>query len=1517
MNKSVLPATPYKGLIPYAEEDAQFFFGRDPDQEIITANLIARRLTLLYGPSGVGKSSVLRAGVEHHLLEQARQNLAKRGKPEFAVVVFNQWRDTPSADLELEVLASVARVFNGQPPDAGQMPDDFVEMLRINTERVGGRLLIILDQFEEYFLYHAQEDGPGTFATEFPRALSDPDLPINFLISIREDALAKLDRFEGRIPHLFDNYLRIEHLDSEAAREAIERPVARYNQLLKAKEQKIEIEPALVNAVLGQVKTGQVVIGEAGRGVVATDETEDAEAQIETPFLQLVMTRLWQEEMRLNSRRLRLETLNRLGGAKRIVETHLDEAMGELSDEEQRIASLIFQHLVTRSRTKIAYPVFDLAEEYRLEPQQILSVVETLSGGENRILRPVAPPLDQPELLRYEIFHDVLANAILDWRARYVQSQKQAEAEQRAEEERRKAEEQARIARKFRWLAIAMTIMFLLAIVTSVVAFTQQRKARLYAKQSEELRREGASLRKEGADLLDLSTKANLYLASARQEVQAERERAETLIKLADTRKREADAAQQIAKVERERSTLQEREVRIGYANLLGVQAKVSTDPNPPLGLLLATEAIRATKAGDPRVPAAEEAMLEVLSRTGGRIAGTHDGPVEDVTLSPDNRWMVSRDGAKVKLWNLTGTNPIEALPALEGAGRLAAFSPDNHWLITSDGTREEGSDAKGDPAVRLYDLSAASPTAAPRILQGHSKPVSNITISPNSRWLVTSSSGMLSPEAGRRSLLWDLTKPDRQPIELPLEKEKRGDFVPVAAFSPDNHWLVTSSWDPSPLPLNDDGAAYLWDLTVENPALRRYELKGHARSISNVLFSPDSHWLATSSREMKMRSGRIDDTIRVWDLTVPDPTAKVKVLEGHREPIGVMKISSDSQWLVTGCGGDSGGRIFDNAARVWNLASEETSAKYVLPNHDGPIFDVAISPDNRWVVTFTHGWTGSTLGDFSMRLWDVQNEKLTFSLREQRFPRSIKSAQVSADNRWLVTISTDNTARVWDLTASDPSVGPRILRGHESQITSVNFSPDNQWVVTGSEDKTIRLWGLSNPSPNALPLVLSPKDNSFFLSPDHHWLATRGPDFTILLWDLTVQNPATTTPKILRGHKAHVDDVAFSSDNRLLVTGSHDETARVWNLTANDPSTDFKELKGHTGVVENVTISQDNHWLVTGSFDGSARVWDLTVNPPTVKRVLSNPNPPPPGESRAIFSTSISSEGRWVVTSGQPTSLNVLWDLAAADPWGSSVPLKENNGFDMSPDSRWLVVAGKDRTARLWNLKNVSEKPSIIPIKQGSSVSISPNGRWLITSREDNKLALWDLTLATPAAKASKILEGHTDSIAQVSFSPDSHWLASGSADKTAILWDLTLPGSNYTSWILPGHDKEVSTLAFSPDNHWLMTGCSNWMVTGNGIGTNYLWDLTAKNPADTATFLPIPGYPRKVAFSQDNQMIHWLIVGDYDRKTVSLWNLRLNELEDLACQFAGRDLTEAEWKKYFPGKQRRPTCQNLPLQR
>ena len=179
----------------------------------------------------MGKSSVLRAGVAHHLRAMAKRNLETRGHPEFVVVVFGGWTQDPMAALlDASSRASCVDVFGPElaPSERAATPTD---TLHDWTGRLDCDLLLVLDQTEEYFLYHEQEEGRGTLVGELPELVTRPGLRVSVLLAIRDDALARLDRFKGHIPNLFANYLRLDHLDKRAGRAAILGPIEQYNAL--------------------------------------------------------------------------------------------------------------------------------------------------------------------------------------------------------------------------------------------------------------------------------------------------------------------------------------------------------------------------------------------------------------------------------------------------------------------------------------------------------------------------------------------------------------------------------------------------------------------------------------------------------------------------------------------------------------------------------------------------------------------------------------------------------------------------------------------------------------------------------------------------------------------------------------------------------------------------------------------------------------------------------------------------------------------------------------------------------------------------------------------------------------------------------------------------------------------------------------------------------------------------------------------------------------------------------------
>src|SRR3982750_4028317 len=132
MSVAAPPASPFKGLAAFddSELDALFFFGREREREVIVANLLASRLTLLYGESGVGKSSLLAAGVARAL---------RALDPRAVVALHDTWSGS----------------FDGALAEVRAAEEGY----------------LILDQFEEYFVYHGDDDGPGTLLRELPELL--------------------------------------------------------------------------------------------------------------------------------------------------------------------------------------------------------------------------------------------------------------------------------------------------------------------------------------------------------------------------------------------------------------------------------------------------------------------------------------------------------------------------------------------------------------------------------------------------------------------------------------------------------------------------------------------------------------------------------------------------------------------------------------------------------------------------------------------------------------------------------------------------------------------------------------------------------------------------------------------------------------------------------------------------------------------------------------------------------------------------------------------------------------------------------------------------------------------------------------------------------------------------------------------------------------------------------------------------------------------------------------------------
>ena len=416
MTETLTPVThrdsPYFGLDYYDEKFGAWFFGRETDGSKIITNLRAARLTLLHAESGVGKTSLLRAGVAWRLHRLADDMFAK-GRPVRSIpVVFSSWKDDPATELATAVGAAVRPYLanGGMPARAGAPLNEVIDAA---ADAAGAGLLIMLDQFEEYFIYRSREPVPERFADELARCVNRTDLRANFVIAIREDAYAGLgDLFKGRIANIYGNYLHIDYLDRASAEKAIREPLEVYNRQPDV-PQPVTVQDDLVEAVLDEVRAlrndadapGPVTIAP----IAAANGSRD---HIATPLLQLVMQRVWDTERAEGSAELRLSTLQRLHGVRTIVDAHLGKALDSLGNAERQTAIDMFDHLVTPSGGKIAESVSDLAKRTGHNEDQVDRVLRKLD--DERIVRPVpaAPGQDPVRSRRYEIFHDVLAPTI-------------------------------------------------------------------------------------------------------------------------------------------------------------------------------------------------------------------------------------------------------------------------------------------------------------------------------------------------------------------------------------------------------------------------------------------------------------------------------------------------------------------------------------------------------------------------------------------------------------------------------------------------------------------------------------------------------------------------------------------------------------------------------------------------------------------------------------------------------------------------------------------------------------------------------------------------------------------------------------------------------------------------------------------------------------------------------------------------------------------------------------------------
>jgi len=297
-----------------------------------------------------------------------------------------------------------------------------------------------------------------------------------------------------------------------------------------------------------------------------------------------------------------------------------------------------------------------------------------------------------------------------------------------------------------------------------------------------------------------------------------------------------------------------------------------------------------------------------------------------------------------------------------------------------------------------------------------------------------------------------------------------------------------------------------------------------------------------------------------------------------------------------------------------------------------------------------------------------------------------------------------------------------------------------------------------------------------------------RGDTVSSLLSPLVIEKLALL--RTLTGHTDGVLSVAISADGETLVSGSIDQTIKVWNLSTGQT---VRTLTGHTDGVLSVAISADGETLVSGGLDATIEVWNLSIG--QAVRTLT-------GHTRTVHSVAISADGQTLASGGLDATIEV-WNLST----GQAVRTLTGhtsyvNSVAFSANGQTLASGGYDTKIKVWNLSTGQAVRTLIGHTASVlSVALSADGQTLASGGSDGTIKVWNLS----TSQAVRTLTGHTGAVISVALSADGQTLVSGSHDTTIKVWNLSTSQAVRT---LTGHTDDVNSVALSADGQTLVSG-------------------------------------------------------------------------------------------------------------
>ena len=716
-----------------------------------------------------------------------------------------------------------------------------------------------------------------------------------------------------------------------------------------------------------------------------------------------------------------------------------------------------------------------------------------------------------------------------------------------------------------------------------------------------------------------------------------------------------------------------------------------------------------------------------------------HRDFVHALAFSPDGLTIASAGYRTVKLWQRPASSRVREIP-VGAVVTTVAVSANGQWLAT----------AGADNAIKLWNLTDGQPG---KTLAGHAAAVHSLAFNADG-------SKLASASEDKTIRVWNLADgTEANKIESPAPAK-------AVVFNADGTKVIVGQ---------ADNIIRIWAIPAAAPFMPEKEIKGHGGPVTSLaLITPAG---------AQILSGSDDQTARVWDLASGN---QVRAF-AHGGPVTSVAIRADGLFAATG-GANNIAKLWNNqtGAQVVELKGDVTlNRKVVERTEDQKVAQqfVALA-----LATFKAAETNQKERDEAVKKANEAKVAADKAVVEQdpkvkeaatKAEAAKKAADDKKDDATLAKASTDAAAELTkqmdELKKRQDAVVSAVRAVQLSEtaakaaVDQINAAKAQQDVMTAAQTKA----DADLKAATDLDTAAVKPIRGVAFSVDGKRLLTSGDDNLIHVWDST----SGKAIEVFAGHKAVVGSIA-TGPNGLVVSGSQDQTAAVWNTIPKwslvgqlGPKKEAPLDLGPSPFVSRVlslAFSRDGKWLATGggeaSRSGELFLWDVAQQ--TLAKELKD------AHSDTVMSIEFSRDGKYLV-SGAADKFVKLWDL------GTTKLVKSFEGHthhvlgvSIKADNSLIVSAGADNAIKVWNIET-GEQARTIPgyTKQVTSIRFLGVTENMVSCGGDKTVRYHNATNGgQPRAFA-----GGTDFMYCVAASRDEQIVVAAGEDGVLRVWNGT----------------------------------------------------------------------------------------------------------------------------------------------